>query len=73
MAKTKKKIKFLYIAGSTLDHYAMFVNIKKQVNIVAMQVCLHKIGARLLGKFTICIDNAGLLRGPALYQYKNVS
>ena len=43
--------------------------------IVAMQVCLHKIGAHLLGKLTICIDNAGLrgglrgcLRGPALYQ-----
>ena len=24
-----------------------------------MQVCLHKIGARLLGKLTICIENAG--------------
>lgn len=26
-----------------------------------MQVCLHKIGARLLGKLTECIDNAGPL------------
>ena len=34
-----------------------------------MQVCLHKIGVCLLGKLTICIDNAGALRGPGLYQY----
>ena len=28
-----------------------------------MQVCFHKIGAPLMGKLTICIDNAGLLWG----------
>ena len=37
-------------------------------DIVAMQVYLHKTGASLLGKLTICIDNAGPLQGPALYQ-----
>ena len=31
--------------------------------IVTMQVCLHKIGVHLLGKLTICIDNAGPLQG----------
>ena len=35
------------------------VNIKKEVN--AMQVCLHKIGACLLGNFTRCIDNAVII------------
>ena len=33
-----------------------------------MQVCLHKIGVCLQGKLTICIDNAGPPRVPALYQ-----
>ena len=32
-----------------------------------MQDCLHKIGARLLGKLTIYIDNAGPLQDTALY------
>ena len=40
----------------------MVVNIKKWVDI-NKQVCLHKIGASALGKLTICIDNAGTLRG----------
>ena len=32
------------------------------------QCCvLHKIGACLLGKLTICIDNAGPFRGPTFY------
>ena len=38
-------------------------------NIDTMQVCLHKIGACLLRKLTICIDNTGPLWGPALYQW----
>ena len=29
---------------------------------LTIQVCLHKIGASLLEKLTICIYNAGLLR-----------
>ena len=32
-----------------------------------MQVYLHKIGARLLGKLTICIDNAGPLQGQEMW------
>ena len=32
-----------------------------------MQVYLHKIGARLLGKLTICTDNAGPLRGQEMW------
>ena len=35
-------------------------------DIVAMQVYLHKTGASLLGKLTICIDNAGPLQDTAL-------
>ena len=32
-----------------------------------MQVYLHKIGARLLGKLTICTDNAGPLQGQEMW------
>ena len=43
---------FVYVSNT---HQCKFiVNIKKQFNIVAMQVCLHTIG-----KLTICIDNTG--------------
>ena len=52
----------------------LIVNIKKQVNInqcklvvsikkwveINEQVCLHKFGACLLGKLTMCIDNASM-------------
>ena len=33
-------------------------------------IYLHKIGARLLGKLTICIDNAGPLRGHCIVAMK---
>ena len=48
---------------STKIQCKLVVNIKKWVDIneYIIQVCLHKIGARLLGKLTICIDNAALL------------
>ena len=54
-----RKIGAIKIAGTILN--------------LPMQVCLHKIGARLLGKLTICIDNAAPLRRPALYQFANLA
>ena len=36
------------------------------------QVCLHKIGARWLGKLTICIDNAGPLRGHCIVAMQKI-
>ena len=62
--------------NGSIQQCKLVVDIKKCVDIVAMhiggwykemrwywqiQVCLHKIGACLLGKLTICIDNAGPL------------
>ena len=44
----------------------LIVNIKKHIDVVSMQVFLNKIGAHLMGKLTICVDNAGSLQKLAL-------
>ena len=50
----------------------LVVNIKKWVDINKYKYCLHKIGARLLGKLTICIDNAVIICASILRYDDNI-